>query len=80
MRVRPPSTGDFQGIALYAPGSDLTLSGNPTFSLTQLSCFGLVAQSMTFNGNVTLTANCDIENNPLASGYSSDAGRPLLIQ
>lgn len=80
VEIKPPSIGNFRGIALYAPGSNVTLNGNPTFSITELSCFGLVAQSMTFNGNVILTANCDVENNPLADGYSSENGRPLLIQ
>lgn len=80
LTIAAPTSGAFQGVAYYAPNSDLTVSGNADFILSRLSCFGLVSRSMTFNGNVTLSAQCDAEDSTLTAGLSSLEGRPRLIQ
>jgi len=75
--VKPSTDGDFAGVALYAPGSDITTSGNASFSIDGLSCLGLVVKSMTFNGAVTLNAVCD-EDDINFDAYGN--GRPRLIR
>jgi len=64
-------------VALYAPGSDITTSGNASFSIDGLSCLGLVVNSMTFNGAVTLNAECN-EDDINFDAYGN--GRPRLIR
>lgn len=75
--VTPSTGGDFAGVALYAPKSDITTSGNASFSIDGLSCLGLVVKSMTFNGAVTLNAECD-EDDINFDAYGN--GRPRLIR
>ncbi|GGD29837.1 TadE/TadG family type IV pilus assembly protein [Sinisalibacter lacisalsi] len=76
--VTPSTSGNFAGVGMYAPMSDVTTSGNASFSIDGLSCFGLVVNSMTFNGNVTLNAECDKDD--INFGAGSNAGQPRLIR
>lgn len=75
--VKPSTGGDFAGVALYAPGSDITTSGNASFSIDGFSCLGLVVNSMTFNGAVALNAECN-EDDINFDAYGN--GRPQLIR
>lgn len=75
--VSPSTTGSLAGVGFYAPFSDVTTSGNASFSIDGFSCFGVVVNSMTFNGNVSLNAECD-EDDSLFSAYGNN--RPRLIQ
>lgn len=75
--VSPSTSGDFAGVGFYAPNSDIKTSGNASFSINGLSCFGLVVKSMTFNGAVTLNAECD-EDDIKFSAYGGEM--PRLIR
>lgn len=75
--VKPSTAGDFAGVGFYGPMSNVTTSGNAAFSIDGLSCLGIVVNSMTFNGNVTLNAECDEDDvNFIAYGNS----QPRLIR
>lgn len=76
--IKPPANGDFTGVAIYAPESDIVMSGKPDLSIDGFGCSGLVANSMTFNGNVTLKAECDEKDTSFGAGGSND--RPRLIR
>lgn len=76
--ITPPINGNFAGVAIYAPESNIRMSGNPDFSIDGFGCSGLVANSMTFNGNVTLKAECDEKDTNFGAG--SNNGRPRLIR
>lgn len=75
--VRPSTSGTFEGVAIYAPKSDITTSGNASFSIDGLSCLGLVVNSMTFNGTVTLNAECDADD---IHFNAFGSGQPRLIR
>lgn len=75
--VRPSTAGDFAGVGFYGPKSDVTTSGNATFSIDELSCLGIVVNSMTFNGNVTLNAECDEDDVNFVAGGNR---QPRLIR
>lgn len=76
--IKPPTSGDFAGVGFYAPSSDFTLSGNTSLTIEGLSCFGIVANSMTFNGNITMNGECDKEKSQFANILKS--GSPKLIR
>lgn len=78
--IKPPATGGFAGVAIYAPKSSIRMSGNPDFSIDGLSCSGLVAGALRFDGNVTLNAECGEDDVNFEAGGSDLAGRPRLIQ
>lgn len=77
--VTPSESGDFEGVAVYAPVSEIIVSGNANFSIDGLTCFGIIADTLTFNGTITLTAECG-ENSPNFGAGGTGSGRPLLIQ
>lgn len=77
LSVAPSTTGDFEGVAIYAPASEVVVSGNAGFAIDGFSCFGIIADSLTFNGNITLTAEC-AEDDPY---FDAAAGaRPVLVR
>lgn len=76
--IKPPDSGEFEGVAIYAPGSTIRMSGNPDFSIDGLSCSGLVAGSMRFDGNVALNAQCDEEDRNFGAG--GKATQPRLTK
>lgn len=80
--IKPHETGDFAGVALYAPESLIDLGGTPDFSRYGLGCLGLVAGSLQFSGNVTMnvTANCEQGDPYFDDAGTGNGGRPLLIQ
>ncbi|MGM0661606.1 MAG: hypothetical protein ACQEUH_10570, partial [Pseudomonadota bacterium] len=82
LSIKPPETGDFAGVALYAPESNIKLAGTPDFSRYSLGCLGLVAGSWTFSGNVTMnvTASCEQGDPYFDDAGTGNGGRPLLIQ
>ena len=76
LTIIPSKEGDFAGVSFYAPVSEVTVSGNSAFEINGISCYGMVAKNITFNGNVSLSAECDQENNK----FSSSGGKPHLIR
>lgn len=78
--IKPSTSGDFEGVGLYLPKSEVTMSGNPDFTIDGLSCLGFIAKALTFNGNVTLTTNCDKDDPRLAAGNANTGEGPRLIQ
>jgi Flp pilus assembly protein TadG len=78
--IKPSTSGDFEGVGFYLPKSEVTMSGNPDLTINGSSCFGFIAKALTFNGNVTLTTNCDKDDPRLAAGNANSGNRPRLIQ
>jgi len=80
LSIKPPETGDFQGIGFYGPKSQFRTNGKRHFSMDSFGCFGLVAGSWRFNGTVSFTAECD-EDDPNFDATGPGTGdRPILIQ
>lgn len=77
LSVTPQTTGNFAGVGVYGPNSEVTVSGNATFSIVGFNCFGLIANSITFNGNVDLNAECDKSNPFFDAGLAS---QPKLVR
>jgi len=82
LSIKPPETGDFAGVAIYAPGSNIKLAGTPDFSRHSLGCLGLVAGSWTLSGNVTMNvkAKCEDGDPYFDEAGTGTGGRPMLIQ
>ena len=80
LTVTPSAGGDFEGVGVYAPESEVIVSGNAEFSIDGLSCFGIIADTLTFNGTITLNAECGEEDANFGAGGTGTGDRPLLIQ
>ncbi|PZX36205.1 putative Flp pilus-assembly TadE/G-like [Roseinatronobacter thiooxidans] len=78
--LTPSMTGDFAGVAIYAPKSSFTVGGNPDFSIDGLGCSGIIVGSMVFNGNVTFNAECDENDVNYGAGAGDPVARPRLVR
>jgi hypothetical protein len=78
--IKLSTSGDFEGVGFYLPKSEVTISGNPDLTINGSSCISVIAKALTFNGNVTLTTNCDKDNPRLAAGNANTGDSPTLIQ
>ncbi|MEI4263453.1 TadE/TadG family type IV pilus assembly protein [Roseovarius sp. D0-M9] len=74
LSVMPQEMGGFAGVGLYAPKSDITVNGNAVLTIDGLGCTGIIANSITFGGNVTLNVECDNEE------HAVSVGPPYLVE
>jgi len=73
--ITPPNSGDFAGVAIYAPKSKVILRGTPDF-LTDRQCRGLVGGSFEFAGNVSIDLECGSDDPAIDAGGSG----PILVR